>query len=407
MPLFQEQVIKLAMVAAGFSPGKADQLRRSMATWKRNGGIQRFRQDLIDGMRARGYRQEFAERIFNQIQGFGEYGFPESHSASFALLAYISSWLKCHQPAAFTAALLNSQPMGFYAPAQLVQDAQRHGVEVRPADVEQSDWDCTLEAERGRCGTATIRLGLRMVKGLSAEAGTRITAARAAGVFADVTDLARRAALDRGDVKALSRAGALKNLAGNRHQANWAALGVDRPVEVIAEARIAEATPLLRKPSEGEDVIADYAHLGLTLGRHPLALLRERLDQLRFVTAAAIGQARHGDRIRTAGLVVTRQRPGTATGVVFVTLEDETGVINLIVWSSLVETQRRELLGARLLGVDGEVQREGEVIHVIAKRLEDHTALLGRLATQSPRFSLTRARRNMTRRHTLVGRSSA
>ena len=385
VPLFQEQVIKLAMVAAGFSPGKADQLRRAMATWKRNGGIQNFRQDLIDGMRARGYEEAFAERIFNQILGFGEYGFPESHSASFALLAYISSWLKCHEPAAFTAALLNSQPMGFYAPAQLVQDAVRHGVEMRPADVQHSDWDCTLEATPQN-RTPTLRLGLRMVKGLSADAGARVIDARAAGVFADVTDLSRRAALDHGDVKALSRAGALKTLVGNRHQANWSALGVERPVAVIAEARIAEATPLLRKPSEGEDVIADYAHLGLTLGRHPLALLRPRLNELRFVSAAALGQMRHGDRIRTAGLVITRQRPGTATGVVFVTLEDETGVINLIVWSSLVETQRRELLNARLLGVDGEVQREGEVIHVIAKRLEDHTALLGRLATQSRDF---------------------
>ena len=385
VPLFQEQVIKLAMVAAGFSPGKADQLRRAMATWKTNGGIQNFRQDLIDGMRARGYEEAFAERIFNQILGFGEYGFPESHSASFALLAYISSWLKCHEPAAFTAALLNSQPMGFYAPAQLVQDAVRHGVEMRPADVQHSDWDCTLEATPQN-RTPTLRLGLRMVKGLSADAGARVIDARAAGVFADVTDLSRRAALDHGDVKALSRAGALKTLVGNRHQANWSALGVERPVAVIAEARIAEATPLLRKPSEGEDVIADYAHLGLTLGRHPLALLRPRLNELRFVSAAALGQMRHGDRIRTAGLVITRQRPGTATGVVFVTLEDETGVINLIVWSSLVETQRRELLNARLLGVDGEVQREGEVIHVIAKRLEDHTALLGRLATQSRDF---------------------
>ena len=386
VPLFQEQVIKLAMVAAGFSPGKADQLRRSMATWKRNGGIERFRKDLIQGMLAHGYKQEFAERIFNQIQGFGEYGFPESHSASFALLAYVSAWLKRHQPAAFTAALLNSQPMGFYAPSQLVQDAAGHGVEIRAADIQLSAWDCTLEAAGPGRGMPAIRLGLRMVKGLPADAGARLVDARGAAGFIDVTDLARRAALDGGAIKALSRAGALKTLAGNRHQAGWATLAIEQPVDVIAEARITEATPLLRQPSEGEDIIADYSSLGLTLGRHPLALLRRQLDLRHFITAEMLSRAGHGECIRTAGLVVTRQRPGTATGVVFVTLEDETGIINLIVWSSLVETQRRELLSSRLLGVTGEVQREGEVIHVIAKRLEDHTALLGRLATQSRDF---------------------
>ncbi|MCZ6664823.1 MAG: error-prone DNA polymerase [Gammaproteobacteria bacterium] len=386
VPLFQEQVIKLAMVAAGFSPGKADQLRRSMATWKRNGGIERFRKDLIHGMLAHGYKEEFAERIFNQIQGFGEYGFPESHSASFALLAYVSAWLKRHEPAAFTAALLNSQPMGFYAPSQLVQDAAGHGVEIRPADVQLSIWDCTLETTGPGRGMPAVRLGLRMVKGLPADAGARLVDAREAAGFIDVTDLARRAALDRGAIKALSRAGALKTLAGNRHQAGWAALAIEQPVDVIAEARIIEATPLLRRPSEGEDIIADYSSLGLTLGRHPLALLRRQLDRRHFITAEMLGRARHGESIRTVGLVIMRQRPGTATGVVFVTLEDETGIINLIVWSSLVETQRRELLNARLLGVTGEVQREGEVIHVIAKRLEDHTALLGRLATQSRDF---------------------
>ena len=386
VPLFQEQVIKLATVAAGFSPGKADQLRRSMATWKRNGGIERFRKDLIHGMRAHGYNEEFAERIFNQIQGFGEYGFPESHSASFALLAYVSAWLKRHEPAAFTAALLNSQPMGFYAPSQLVQDAAGHGVEIRPADIQLSAWDCTLEAAGPRRSMPAVRLGLRRVKGLPADAGARIVDARGEAGFTDVTDLARRAVLDRGAIKALSRAGALKTLAGNRHQAGWAALAIEQPVDVIAEARITEATPLLRQPSEGEDIIADYSSLGLTLGRHPLALLRRQLDLRHFITAEMLSRARHGECIRTAGLVVTRQRPGTATGVVFVTLEDETGIINLIVWSSLVETQRRELLNSRLLGVTGEVQREGEVIHVIAKRLEDHTALLGRLATQSRDF---------------------
>ncbi|MEQ8493744.1 MAG: OB-fold nucleic acid binding domain-containing protein, partial [Gammaproteobacteria bacterium] len=386
VPLFQEQVIKLAMVAAGFSPGEADQLRRSMATWKRNGGLERFRDRLVDGMRARGYTPRFAEQIFNQIQGFGEYGFPESHSASFALLAYVSAWLKCHEPAAFTAGLLNSQPMGFYAPSQLVQDARRHGVEVRAADVTASAWDCTLERGATRWGRPALRLGLRLVKGFAAAAAARLVAARAQAPFRDVDDLAVRAALDRAALRALSRAGALASLAGNRHQASWAALGVEPSTPLLAAAGIAEATPLLRRPGEGEDIVADYATLGLTLGRHPLALLRGQLTRRRFVSAAALGELAHGAPVRIAGLVTMRQRPGTATGVVFVTLEDETGTINLVVWSSLVEAQRRELLHARLLGVTGEVQREGEVIHVLARRLEDHSVLLGELTTRSRDF---------------------
>ena len=386
VPLFQEQVIKLAMVAAGFTPGEADHLRRSMAAWKRSGGLQHFRQRLLDGMRARGYQEAFAERIFHQIEGFGEYGFPESHAASFALLAYVSAWLKCHQPAAFVAALLNSQPMGFYAPAQLIQDAVRHGVEVRAADVQASAWDSTLEAREPGARQAAVRLGLGRVKGLKEAAAQRIVAARAAGSFVDVTDLARRAALDRGLLRVLSRAGALASLAGNRHHAAWAALGIETPLAVLPEARIREATPLLRTPSEGQDIVADYAHLGFTLGRHPLALLRAQLSRRQCVTAVQIAAAGPGERVRTAGLVIGRQRPGTATGVVFVTLEDETGIINVIVWSSLVEAQRRELLHARLLGVVGEVQRDGEVVHLIAHRLSDHSPLLGRLMAASRDF---------------------
>ena len=386
VPLFQEQVIKLAMVAAGFTPGEADHLRRSMAAWKRSGGLEHFRQRLLDGMRARGYQEAFAERIFHQIEGFGEYGFPESHSASFALLAYVSAWLKRHEPAAFVAALLNSQPMGFYAPAQLIQDAVRHGVEVRAADVQHSDWDSTLEEREPGARLAVVRLGLGRVKGLKQEAALRIVAARGAGLFVDVTDLSRRAGLDRGMVRVLSQAGALASLAGNRHHASWAALGIETPLEVLPEARIREAAPLLRAPSEGEDIVADYAHLGFTLGRHPLALLRERLQRRQCVTAAQIAAAQPGQRVVTAGLVISRQRPGTATGVVFVTLEDETGIINVIVWSSLVEAQRSELLHARLLGVVGEVQRDGEVVHLIAQRLSDHSPLLRRLMAASRDF---------------------
>ncbi|MEX2481841.1 MAG: error-prone DNA polymerase [Gammaproteobacteria bacterium] len=386
VPLFQEQVIKLAMVAAGFSPGEADRLRRSMATWKRNGGLEQFRERLVEGMRERGYSAAFAEQIFNQIQGFGEYGFPESHSASFALLAYVSAWLKCHEPAAFTAALLNSQPMGFYAPAQLVQDARRHGVDVRAVDVTMSAWEASLEpAADGRQGPA-LRLGLAQVKGFAMAAAQRVLAARALLPFDDVDDLAGRAALDRGQLRALAAAGALRTLSGNRHQAGWAALGVEPSLPVLAGTAVREGTPLLRVPREGEDIVADYATTGLTLGRHPLALLRPQLVRRRVLSAADLGRCRHGEAVRTAGLVITRQRPGTATGVVFVTLEDETGSINVIVWASLVESQRRELLEARLLEVTGEVQREGEVIHVIARQLGDHSALLGRLAIGSRDF---------------------
>lgn len=386
VPLFQEQVIKIAMVAAGFTGGEADQLRRSMATWKRHGGLEKFRDKLINGMRERGYAEEFAERIFNQIQGFGEYGFPESHAASFALLAYVSAWLKCHHSAEFTAALLNSQPMGFYAPAQLIQDLRRHGGEVRPVDVQYSHWDCTLEPAEGDEKIACLRLGFRLVKGLTKSSALRLCTARAQKNFVNVNELAHRAELDRGDMNALSAAGALRSIAGNRHQANWQTAGVEEPNAIFAYDTPIEATPMLRPPSAGEDVIADYASLGLTLGAHPLALLRERFAAKHYLSADEIALANPGSVIKTAGLVITRQRPGTATGVVFVTLEDETGSINLIVWSSLVESQRRELLGSKLMGVIGEIQREGEVIHIVAKRLFDYTKLLGRLHIDSRDF---------------------
>ncbi|HTP96007.1 MAG TPA: error-prone DNA polymerase [Burkholderiales bacterium] len=406
VPIFQEQVMQLAMVAAGFSAGEADQLRRSMAAWKRKGGLEPFEQRLIDGMTARGYPQSFARQIFRQIRGFGEYGFPESHSASFALLAYVSAWLKCHEPAAFTCALLNSQPMGFYLPSQLVQDARRHGVTVLPADVTVSEWDCTLEenaksAERGARSNGTVtphlslrapdsspalRLGLRMVGGLSQAGAERIVAARACAPFADVDDLARRAQLDRRDTRRLADAGALAALAGHRRRAHWQVAGVERLPPLLAAATIAETTPQLAAPGEADDIVADYRSLGLTLGRHPLALLRRRLERLRMSSAEELRLLQDGQRARAAGIVTCRQRPGTAKGVVFVTLEDETGNINVVVWNDLVERQRRELLGARLLGVDGTLQRKGEIVHLIAERLHDYSALLGRLATASRDF---------------------
>jgi len=404
VPIFQEQVMQLAVVAAGFTPGEADRLRRSMAAWRRKGGLEPFHGRLIEGMLARGYPRQFAEQIFQQILGFGDYGFPESHAASFALLAYISAWLKRHEPAAFLAAMLNAQPLGFYAPSQLVQDARRHGVEVRPVDVSASDWECTLESPvtdhesrvtshaspvtpcQSRFSQPAVRLGLLMVKGLSQAGAERIVAARAQAPFVDVEDLARRAALDRRDLRSLASAGALAALAGHRRSAHWLAAGAETPSHLLKNAPIHEALPALSAPAEGEDLVADYASLGLTLGRHPLALLRGRLKRMRLATASELQGLANGRPVRTAGIVTCRQRPSTAKGVVFVTLEDETGYVNVVVWNHLVERQRRELLGSSLLGVEGKIQREGEVVHLLARRLMDYTQLLGRLVAGSRDF---------------------
>ena len=370
VPIFQEQVMELAMVAAGFTPGEADRLRRSMAAWKRRGGLEPFEERLKSGMRSNGYSEAFAEAIYRQILGFGEYGFPESHSASFALLVYVSSWIKCHYPAAFCAALLNSQPMGFYAPAQLVQDARRHGVEVRPPDVQVSDWDCTLEGN-------ALRLGLRMVSGLAEQEGRRIAAGKPYRCIFDLK-------LNKRDLRCLAAAGALQALAGHRRLAHWVAAGAARRAPLDAPAP--ERLPALEPPREGEEVIADYASLGLTLGRHPLALLRKQLGRLRIMDAKTLSRLPHGSPVQVAGLVTCRQRPDTASGVIFVTLEDETGCMNIVVWRRLLERQRRELLGARLMGVRGVVERDGDVVHVIARRLSDYSALLGPLAAASRDF---------------------
>ena len=384
VPIFQEQAMQLAIVAAGFTGGEADQLRRAMAAWKRKGGLEPFRAKLVGGMQARGYSTGFAEALYRQLQGFGEYGFPESHAASFALLVYVSAWLKRHQPAAFTAGLLDSLPMGFYAPAQLVQDAQRHGVEVRPVDVRLSGWGCALE--RREDGAPALRLGLRLVQGFGEAAARRIERVRALKPLGDVADLAARAALDRGELEALAAAGALAALTGHRHRARWAVAGVEEPLPVLGAPRFTEALPLLGKPTEGEDLIADYASVGVTLGRHPLALLRERLARLGARTAAELRALPDGTPARAAGIVINRQRPGTASGVTFMTLEDETGHANVVVWRDLAERQRKVLLGARLMLVAGVLQREGEVVHLIAGKLEDQTRLLGKLLTRSRDF---------------------
>ncbi len=384
VPIFQEQVIKLAMVAAGFTPGEADRLRRSMAAFRRRGGIEQFEARLIEGMSARGYSETFARQIFKQIEGFGEYGFPESHSASFALLVYVSAWLKRYEPAAFLCALLNSQPMGFYAPSQLVQDARRHRVEVRAADVRASHWDCTLE--RGADAEPIVRLGLRLVKGLTQAGAERLVQARDRAPFADVEDLAFRVQLAQRDMQALAAADALRGLAGHRRRAHWAVAGVEAPSPLLPRVEIAEALPLLRTPTEGEDIATDYASLGLTLRRHPVALLRATLAGHSLRAASEVRALRHGDFVSTAGLVVCRQHPSSGNGVIFVTLEDETGHTNVIVWPKLAERQRRELLQAQLLGVTGTVQREGEVLHVLAKKLEDYSGLLGGLTAASRDF---------------------
>jgi DNA-directed DNA polymerase III PolC len=541
VPIFQEQVMQLAIVAAGFSPGEADRLRRAMAAWKRKGGLEPFQQQLIEGMRERGYPESFAHQIFNQILGFGEYGFPEcvvgetrvvdadsgkwvtidevvsgqarldntlacdhdlrlrkrkvlrvmrsgmkpvlhlrtalgreiaataehpfmtmsgwvplgklkvgdfvstahsvlvptaalespdlsrlahsdvywdrivrieaagnretydlqiegdhnflanhfvvhnSHAASFALLVYTSAWLKHYEPAAFCAALINSQPMGFYAPAQLVRDARSNGVEVRSIDASQSGWDCTLE--RRADGRPALRLGLRLVKQLSSEGAARLLAARAVRAFDSIGDLAERADLDRRDLEALAAADALGSLAGHRHRAVWQVTGVERELPLLpAATAIEEGIPLLRAPREGQDIAADYGSTGLTLRRHPLCLLREKLQRRGVLPTQELWDEPNGRQVITAGLVITRQRPGSAGGVTFVTMEDETGYVNLIVWTRVAVEQRAALLESRLLEVHGKLQREGDVQHVIARRLIDLSMMLGDLTFASRNF---------------------
>ncbi|GJI91528.1 error-prone DNA polymerase [Duganella hordei] len=386
VPIFQEQVMQIAQIAAGFTEGEADQLRRAMAAWKRKGGVDKYQGRIISGMLERGYELGFAQAICEQIKGFGEYGFPESHAASFALLTYASSWLKCHEPAAFLCALLNSQPMGFYSPSQLVQDARRHGVQVREIDVTISGWDSSLEEPAGKRGQPAVRLGLSMLKGMRAEAAERIEQARAQRPFASVADMARRADLERHDLQVLAGGNALKDLAGNRRQALWQAVGATPDKDLLRPTTPDEEIPVLKPPSEGEEILGDYRSHGLTLGRHPLALLRPRLLEHRFLPAATLNTYTNGMLARACGMVTVRQRPGTAKGVIFITLEDETGNVNVIIWPALVEQQRREVLSAPLLGVYGVWQQEGVVRHLIAKRLVDMSHLLGRLPTISRDF---------------------
>ncbi len=384
IPIFQEQVMQLAVVAAGFTPGEADRLRRAMAAWKRKGGLEPFEQRLIAGMDQRGYPVEFARQIFRQIKGFGEYGFPESHAASFSLLVYVSAWLKCHEPAVFTCALLNSQPMGFYSVSQLVQCARRHGVEVRCVDVNYSAWDCTLEASGDN--TPALRLGMRMVKGLSQQGAQRLAEARQQRPFSSIQDVYLRTGLGEKDREALAGADALARICGDRYQAAWQVAGIEEPMPLFPAMEIPEGVPLLNTPAEGQDIVSDYNTVGLTLRRHPVALLRERLARHRVVTAEQVRHFPNDRLVHVAGLVITRQRPGSAAGVVFVTLEDETGHINLVVWERLVSRQRRVLLEAALMGVWGRLQQQDGVTHIIASRLEDYSAMLGNLVSRSRDF---------------------
>ena len=399
VPIFQEQVMQLAILAAGFTAGEADQLRRAMAAWRHRGSLGPFQGKLVDGMLSRGYSRDFAERVFAQIQGFGEYGFPESHAASFALLVYVSCWLKCHHPDAFLAALLKAQPMGFYAPAQLVRDARAHGVVVHPVDVKTSQVFASLEPIDDQWA---VRLGLHQVAHLTQEAMHRIVQARTAGKFRSVDDLAGRAELSRQDLQALAAAGALQSLGNDRHQAHWLATGHDRLPGVLQDTACEQELPaasLLPVPTEAQNLVADYASLGLSLGRHPLALLRKELKE-RFQSRPAIElrELGHQQLARASGLVTHRQRPGTAKGVVFITLEDETGSINLIIWPDVLKKYKQAVLHGQLLTAYGRWQRDqtiasdapGQVTNLVALRIEDHTPLLaqrlGEMASSSRDF---------------------
>lgn len=387
VPIFQEQIIKLAMVAAGFSGGEADQLRRAMAAWKRTGQLKKLRTRLIQGMLERGYEREFADRLWSQISGFGEYGFPESHAASFALLVYSSAWLKCHEPAAFYCALLNSQPMGFYSPSQLIQDARRHQVEILPVDVNTSGWDHQLDSSRRNAqDQPAIRLGLRLVKGLRREAAQRLLAARPATGYRNLRELEQRASLHPADLEALASADALAAVSQHRYQARWDILGLEPQTALFESLEPVQESLVLPAPSEGEALLEDYQSLGLSLGRHPLSLLREQGLLEGCLNAEDLLQVAHGKPVTVAGLVVLRQRPGTSSGVTFVTLEDETGNINLVVWLNTARTQRKALLTARLLKVKGILEREGDVIHVVAGKLVDLSHHLGALQVKSRDF---------------------
>lgn len=393
--------MRVAIECAGFTPGEADMLRKSMATFKFTGGVSHFRDKLINGMVARGYEPEFSERIYSQLSGFGSYGFPESHAASFALLAYASSWLKCWHPDVFCAALLNSQPMGFYAPAQLVRDAREHGVEIRPVCVNASRWDCTLEPTEDDMRFA-VRLGLRMVKGLANGDAAALVAHRADRPYANVDDVWRRAGVPIASLTCIAEADGFRPAFGlARREALWELRGLrDEPLPLFVAAskpdealvrELNEPAITLRPMTSGAEVVEDYRHVSLSLRAHPVSFVRGELDKRRMVTCAAAMNGRDGRWVDLAGIVLVRQRPGSAKGVMFITLEDETGISNLVVWAKTYERFRSEVLSSAMIGVRGRIQREGEVVHVIVQRLENLSGLLasvGRRENAAPRLDL-------------------
>ena len=402
VPLFQEQAMRVAIECAGFTPGEADMLRKSMATFKFTGGVSHFRDKLINGMVDNGYEPEFAEHTFKQLEGFGSYGFPESHAASFALIAYASAWLKCWHPDIFCAALLNSQPMGFYAPAQIVRDAQDHHVEVRPVCINASRWDCTLEPT-GDDGRFAVRLGLRMVKGLANANAAAIVSARADTPFASIDDLWRRAGVPVAALVQIAEGDGFRpSLSMARREALWAIKALrDEPLPLFAAAtaheqqfvpEISEAAVSLRPMTAGSEVVEDYGHIGLSLRSHPVAFLRDDLRRRRIFTCQQAMDARDGRWLEAAGIVLVRQRPGSAKGVMFITLEDETGIANLVVWPQVFEKNRRIILSAGMFAVRGRIQREGEVVHLVAQRLTDLSADLASVGDRDAAFPLPHGR---------------
>lgn len=402
VPLFQESAMRVAMVCAGFTGGEADQLRKSMATFKFTGGVSKFKDKLVSGMVRNGYTAEFAEKTFSQLEGFGSYGFPESHAASFALIAYASNFVKCHYPEAFCAALINSQPLGFYAPAQIVGDARAHGVEVRPICINRSRWDCTLE-RIGNTDRHAVRLGLRRVKGLAVADAARLVAARMNSDFVSVDDMWRRSGVPTEALVQLAKADAYRpSLNLERRYALWAIKALrDEPLPLFAAAAERESTVIaeqqepevmLRQMTVGHNVIEDYGHTGLTLRQHPVAFLRKDLQVKNIITCADAMNARDGRWVYTAGLVLVRQKPGSAKGVMFITIEDETGPANIVVWPSLFEKRRRVVLGSSMMAINGRIQREGEVVHLVAQQLFDLTSDLSGLADRDTEFKLPAGR---------------
>lgn len=389
VPIFQEQVMQIAVTAAGFTPGEADELRRAMGAWQRSGNMGMYEAKLKQGMYERGYSKQFAEQIYKQIQGFGEYGFPESHSASFALLTYFSSWLKCNRPAAFIAGLINSQPMGFYQPAQLLEQAKRQGVKILPVDVTASDYDCTLEPDGKTAENEdwhAIRLGMRLVKGLREEDAHNVMAARASAPFTSVEDVGYRAGLRSRAAKALALSGAFRSLSEHRNQAFWSALGIESLPGALAGHAAQETAPVLPVPTEWEEIQRDYRQMGLSTGRHPMAVLRPKLHASGISSRRELNSMRHGRMVRVGGLVTHLQHPQTANGVIFASLEDETGINNVIFWPGTFELYRQCILQSKFMVVTGELQSMESVVHVVATEVEDYSHWVRTLPRKSRDF---------------------